>query len=35
MTTLILAACALACPLVMGAMMLIMRGRRRRGGDEP
>ena len=34
MTSLILAACALACPLTMGAMMLFMRGHRRRGDAD-
>ena len=32
MTTLILAACALACPLMMVGMMIFMRGHRRGGG---
>ena len=31
MTSLILAACALACPLTMVGMMFFMRGHRRRG----
>jgi hypothetical protein len=34
MTTLILAACALACPVVMVGMMLFMRGHHR-GSDRP
>ena len=33
MTSLILAACALACPLMMVGMMFFMRGHRR--GDGP
>jgi hypothetical protein len=37
MTSLILLGCVIACPLVMGAMMLLMRARRgdgdERGGD--
>jgi hypothetical protein len=30
----VLAACALACPLSMLAMLWLMRGRRARGGKE-
>jgi len=38
MASLLLLGCVVACPLVMGAMMLMMRGRHRgdedrRGGD--
>ena len=34
MTTLILGVCALACPLMMGAMMWMMRSRGRGGHSD-
>ena len=33
-TSVILLACVLVCPFVMGAMMLFMRGHGRRGGES-
>jgi Protein of unknown function (DUF2933) len=35
MTSLIVAACVLACPVVMVVMMVMMRGHRGRGRDDP